>query len=148
MKRLDQPATVQDTLRRIEALMAEDQPRWGTIGVAHVVCHLADACEIAMGMADAGPFTPTWLSSWPGLWLIIDSPLPWPKGKIKALAAFHRSQPSQFAADRQKLLDLVARHGVHPGPWAVSPAFGALSPRRWQRLQWRHLDHHLRQFGR
>ncbi len=148
MKRLDQPETLQETLRRIDALSPDEHPRWGSISAPQVVCHLIDGCEIAMGLADSGAFTPSFVSSWIGLWLIIDSPLPWPKGRIKAPAAFHRTVPSQFLADRQRLRDVVIRHSAHPGPWAVSPAFGALSARRWQRLQWRHLDHHLRQFGR
>jgi hypothetical protein len=33
------------------------------------------------------------------------------------------------------------------GPWAEHPAFGPLTGRMWGVLAWRHLDHHLRQFG-
>lgn len=31
--------------------------------------------------------------------------------------------------------------------WAAHPAFGPLSGREWDVLSWKHLDHHLRQFG-
>jgi hypothetical protein len=30
---------------------------------------------------------------------------------------------------------------------AVHPYFGPLTPGDWGRLCWKHLDHHLRQFG-
>ena len=45
---------------------------------------------------------------------------------------------------------LVDRFGV-AGPSGLTslphPFFGPLSSEEWQALQWRHLDHHLRQFG-
>src|SRR5690349_14639038 len=31
--------------------------------------------------------------------------------------------------------------------WPEHPVFGALTGRAWGALGWRHLDHHLRQFG-
>jgi hypothetical protein len=36
------------------------------------------------------------------------------------------------------------------GPTALAPEhpfFGPLTATEWDRLQWKHLDHHLRQFG-
>jgi hypothetical protein len=44
---------------------------------------------------------------------------------------------------------LVERFGhADPGKvWPVSPVFGALSGKDWGALSYKHLDHHLRQFG-
>jgi hypothetical protein len=44
------------------------------------------------------------------------------------------------------LMDRFAARG-QDGPWVDHPAFGRLSPRAWGVLVYRHMDHHLRQFG-
>jgi hypothetical protein len=33
------------------------------------------------------------------------------------------------------------------GPWPDHPAFGRLSGAAWGALSYKHIDHHLRQFG-
>ena len=53
-----------------------------------------------------------------------------------------------FQDERATLIDLVLRFGsmgaVTPDP---HPLFGSLTAEEWDRLMWKHLDHHLRQFG-
>ena len=44
------------------------------------------------------------------------------------------------------LMDRFAERGP-AGPFTEHPAFGQLNGRMWGVLTWRHLDHHLRQFG-
>jgi hypothetical protein len=52
-------------------------------------------------------------------------------------------------ADRAALLAIIqeaAGHGENFA-WTPHPAFGNLNGRSWGVLMWRHMDHHLRQFG-
>jgi hypothetical protein len=49
-------------------------------------------------------------------------------------------------ADVQALLNRAARTATTDG-WPEHPAFGALSKRAWGVLIYRHMDHHLKQFG-
>ena len=52
-------------------------------------------------------------------------------------------------ADRTRAKELVLRFAASPIPRVgpEHPAFGVMSGRQWSILQYRHLDHHLCQFG-
>ena len=51
--------------------------------------------------------------------------------------------------DRDELKNHVSRVAAQDRsqPWPRHAAFGPLTPSQWARLIWKHLDHHLRQFG-
>jgi hypothetical protein len=51
--------------------------------------------------------------------------------------------------DRQVVFELIERFATTPPEklGVVHPSFGRMRPRDWDVLQYRHLDHHLRQFG-
>jgi hypothetical protein len=57
--------------------------------------------------------------------------------------------PSDFERDRRTCAELVRRFSSVParGAGPSHPLFGILAWPEWGVLQWRHLDHHLRQFG-
>jgi Protein of unknown function (DUF1569) len=78
--------------------------------------------------------------------------MPWPKGAPttpRFLPGTGMTPSSAFEADKQALLAVLRRFGeTSPDrAFAPNPVFGRLSRRGWGRLMWRHLDHHLRQFG-
>jgi len=50
-------------------------------------------------------------------------------------------------AELQALVDRLVARGREATPWPEHPAFGKLSRRAWGVLTYRHIDHHLRQFG-
>lgn len=82
------------------------------------------------------------------------------KKKLLAPAAWKPNMPTapefkvqpkgDFMQERQALAALVQRFG-EAGPDGTPeephPFFGPLTPAEWDALQWKHLDHHLRQFG-
>jgi hypothetical protein len=74
--------------------------------------------------------------------------LPWPKGAPTAPELL-AGTPGEFAADRDALCALLARVGNGPrdGMGPQHPLFGPLSYREWGTLVYRHVDHHLKQFG-
>lgn len=63
---------------------------------------------------------------------------------------FRVTDARDFDAERGRLMALLDRL-VGGGPSALSkdphPFFGPLTPAEWDALLWKHLDHHLRQFG-
>lgn len=84
-----------------------------------------------------------------GKWFVIWSPIPWPKGKLKAPPGFFDTAPGPaFEADRDKLVAYVERYARPEGEsWGESPFLGRLDAREWAALNARHLDYHLAQFG-
>ena len=65
-------------------------------------------------------------------------------------AAFRVTDVRDVVVERERLVELLERLGSS-GEAALTkaphPFFGPLTPLEWDRLMWKHLDHHLRQFG-
>lgn len=77
---------------------------------------------------------------------VVHTGLPVPRGKIQTAPEMLISRPAAWDADLAACVALVERIGTGAAR-AVHPAFGPLSPQEWARLGWKHLDHHLVQFG-
>jgi hypothetical protein len=131
---------------RIGAVTADRRAEWGTFSAPKMVCHLADSLKMAMGDLKVAPkwlpirFTP--------LKQLIIFAAPFPKGTPTAPELLVR-QPREWASDVSEVQDLLARAGSArtTDAWPAHPAFGKLSKRAWGVLIYRHMDHHLRQFG-
>jgi hypothetical protein len=55
-----------------------------------------------------------------------------------------------FDAEKQKLKSLIQRFSTTDKTLIIArphPFFGKMTGEEWGVLQWKHLDHHLRQFG-
>ena len=112
-----------------------------------MVCHLIDALEIALGKSPTVPRR-GWLPKPLVRWLVIYV-VPWPKGKAKTVPEMLRTQPTEWGADLSRLRALVetaARRGPNQ-PWSPDPAFGKLSGRDYGYFLYKHIGHHLEQFG-
>ena len=139
-----------DLLRRLDGLTLSARPRWGTFSPADRVCHLTDPVRVALGEKQAKPLGG--LLSTPGMAHFVVWLMPWPKGAATTpefLPGTGMTKSTEFQQDKQTLVDALRRlSDVSPQHvLAPSPVFGQLSRRGWGRLMWRHVDHHLRQFG-
>lgn len=148
MPSLAKPSHLAALLSRLQALRPDDQRRWGAMTPHQAVCHIIDTNEITLGRRLVGEPKQGFMSSRLGQWLVIDSPMPWPKGKIKVPPAFLSTQPGNWDHDVASACEGLRAIAAKTADWPVSLVFGALSQRQWQKLAWRHTNHHLCQFGR
>jgi hypothetical protein len=131
---------------RLARLRPEDAPRWGRMSAPQMVAHLADSLHMALGDLPVVPkrtpirFTP--------LKQLIIYVLPFPKGVPTAPELISR-EPAAWGADMAAIHTLLDRFAARDprAPWPRHPAFGRLSGATWGRLVYRHMDHHLTQFG-
>ena len=131
---------------RLMALGPGSSPRWGRLSAPQMICHLAESLRMASGDLVAAPkqlpirFTP--------LKQLLIYCVPIPKG-APTLPELLAREPAAWEADvaevRHLLDQLAARKP--DGNWPDHPAFGRLHGRTWGVLVYRHMDHHLRQFG-
>lgn len=146
MSTLRNPEQRVEILRRLRTLKPEAPRLWGTLDAPRMLCHISDALRVAVGdleAPDAGnAFTRT-----VARWLVIDTPMQPPPGRIRTSPAMLSSSPRDWDEDLAACATLIERVGRGEGR-GRHPAFGSLDPERWGRLSWKHLDHHLRQFGR
>jgi hypothetical protein len=132
---------------RVARLSRESRGAWGRMSAPQMVCHLADSLKMALGDL---PVTPKKVPiRFPPLKQLIVYVAPFPKGVPTAPELIARP-PAAWQADvaeLQALVDRFVARGRQAAPWPDHPAFGKLSQRAWGVLVYRHMDHHLRQFG-
>ena len=155
------PAVEEAIHARIDRLSPESVRKWGTMSASKMVCHAADQLRVALGdiQAELGPlrlrFGSRHVNVPPGLLRsrhcrkVLVHWLPWPKARFGAPPEMFTTSPRQWRDDVAALHALVERVGRKEpaAEWGTHPIFGRVSGREWRLLCWRHLDHHLRQFG-
>lgn len=137
-------------VRRLRAIRPDTPPRWGSMTAGQMLAHLQDSFAIMAGKRTVSQPTrkpPRFLRSAVGRWLLIDTPLPWPRGKVVAPPEFTATFPADFTTDRERVIAALERFSESPTAWPDHPAFGRIPERQWGRLAWKHMDHHLKQFG-
>ncbi len=73
---------------------------------------------------------------------------PWPKG-LPTDKSYVVADQRDFAAEKEKLVACI-KHFSEEGYTVTScvhPFFGKMSSQEWAVLGYKHLDHHLKQFG-
>jgi hypothetical protein len=151
MKTLAHPQCMSELIDRLRTLQPDSTRRWGRMTAHQMICHLSDACRMAIGekrVTDAtGPLQRT-LVKWIALYL----PLSWPGGiatRPEVDQLCEGTRPTRFAADLAELESLLRSVAARSdADWPPHPIFGKLSRGQWMRWAYRHTDHHLRQFGR
>jgi hypothetical protein len=132
--------------RRVEALTPSSTPRWGRMSVDQMLHHVNIALAEAFGEHTAKP-------NIRGLpeplvrWLILN--MPWGKGApTRPDMLIPAGDRYDFTAEKQRLLSMLDRFLAKPmsESWPRAANF-AMTGRHWSQLQYRHLDHHLKQFG-
>jgi hypothetical protein len=149
MKNLFEAATVKEVQERIALLTPGSDRLWGIMSAPQALAHCSLAMEWAVG--DRKP---------PRMFLgrILGQMV-----KPKVLgddAPMHRNSPTakdllvrderDLRTERERLLALIDRFAA-AGPAGCTQHphsfFGPLTPDQWAILEYKHLDHHLRQFG-
>ncbi|MFN2398195.1 MAG: DUF1569 domain-containing protein [Gemmatimonadaceae bacterium] len=146
MRSLWQESARTALLRRLGRLSSEAQARWGLMTAAQMLAHLNDAFCLSTGELSARP--PRGLLRIPPLNYVVACLLPFPRGAPTAPELLRRA-PDPWETEINRLHKNVAAFGRRDprGPWPDHPIFGRLAGWAWGMLGYRHLDHHLRQFG-
>lgn len=148
MQSLLDPAEAAAMLRRIHALRPDSRALWGKMGVAQALAHCQASLRVASGEIKLRR----------GLIGFLFGGLA--KKKLNGNEPFKRGLPTckpflvrdarDFAIEKANLIALLQRFqngGADGITRAPHPFFGKMSTAEWETLQWKHLDHHLRQFG-
>jgi uncharacterized protein DUF1569 len=149
MKNLFEAARAEEIKRRMAQLRQDSERQWGKMNAAQAVAHCSRGLELALG--DRLP--PRML-----LGRIIgrmvkpkvmgnDEPLRRNSPTVKGLVILDERE---LEKERERLRELIDRFAA-AGPKGCTKHphsfFGRLTPDEWATLMYKHLDHHLRQFG-
>ena len=148
MKTLFEQETVDVVISRIDKLQPAAQRQWGKMDVAQMMAHCSAAMDMASGRLNLprmfigrilGPFVkPIYTNEKP---FAKNNPTD-KKLVVADQRDFAREQEQLKLKVRQFHEGGEAKCTRHPHPF-----FGALTPQQWSRGMYKHLDHHLRQFG-
>ena len=139
---------LQDTINRVEKLSPGSLRQWGKMTVGQMLAHCNQSLETAMGKNS--------------IKRLFIGRLLGPLVKKSALGPkpFGRNSPTDrsyifkddrnFEVEKGRILETL-RQFHHNGQAGCTkdphPFFGHFSPDQWALFQWKHMDHHLRQFG-
>ena len=133
-------------LARVERVTSDTQPTWGKMNAQKMLAHLVESMRMAIGELEVKPKKLP--IRFPPLRELLVYWLPWPKGSPTApeLLPSNPRTVEESKRELQRLVSLFAERGANL-QWPRHPAFGNLGRKAWGVLTWRHIDHHLRQFG-
>jgi hypothetical protein len=138
----------QEMVVRIGSLNANTIPHWGKMTVAQMLAHCQVPLCVALGEKNlTGGLIAFLFGKIAKKQLVKNTPF---KKNLPTAPAFIIKTEKNFREEKNKLLELVQRFGKND-PEEIAkrphPFFGKLTAEEWNLLQYKHLDHHLRQFG-
>ena len=145
VKNLFDPAVKQDIIARINKLTPQSQGQWGKMDVGQMLAH----CQMPIGVAEGthklsrsligrlfGPFARKMLYN--------DKPF---SRNLPTDRTFVMKDSKDFEREKQKLIEMINQFTEQNMVNEPHPFFGKLTKEQWSKGTWKHLDHHLQQFG-
>lgn len=141
--------TYAQTIKRLKALTESTERKWGTMTPAQMLRHCRSQLEFIQNPKEDAKVYKTMLRFSPVRWLALYG-FPWPKNSQTAPEMDVTKKlvdTADFETELKLLLESLQNlyHAGHVE--AVHPLFGKMGKNQWGRVVWKHLDHHLRQFG-
>lgn len=149
MNNLFNPSDAAGILARLEQLNPNAQALWGKMTVNQMLAHCKASLDTAMGLT---------VSKRVGFILRLLGKLmkpsffgakPFPKNSATDPSYIIAGQPD-FDTSKTLLIKqvkLFSEGGPSKCTTNIHAFFGQLTPEEWATMQWKHFDHHLRQFG-
>jgi hypothetical protein len=149
MRNLFDPSAATEFQARIGKLTPSSQHLWGKMTAPQAVAHCANAMEMALGeMRPPREFVGRILGPLvKRLALGNDAPL---RPGAPTSPSIRVDDDRELEPERLRLLRLIDKFtAAGPAGCTKHPHafFGSLTPEQWSILMYKHLDHHLRQFG-
>lgn len=148
MQSLFNPTDREALLARINNLQPDVARQWGKMNPAQMLCHCSRALETATGDR---PMKQKFIGK-------VLAPLV--RKSVLGEKPFGRNSPTDptfvvaderdFAKERARLTDLISsftQRGEDAAGKETHAFFGKLTGKEWGELMYKHIDHHLRQFG-
>jgi hypothetical protein len=149
MKNLFEAARVEELKQRIALLRPDSERQWGTMKPAQVLEHCSRGIETALGDKTPPRVLVGRLLGWFVKPKVMGNDEPLRRNSPTA-RMFVVEDERDFGTERLRLCGLIDRFAA-AGPAGCSSHphafFGRLTPGEWAILMYKHLDHHLRQFG-
>jgi len=139
-----------EILERVKELDENSMPLWGKMDVAQMLAHCAGPLKVPLGKLTLNK--PNILFRM--LLILFKSSFyndkPWKHGLTTA-KAYKIVGPKIFNSEKTMLINLIEEFysKKEQSNWPPKhPYLGHFTKEQWGKMQYKHLDHHLKQFGR
>jgi hypothetical protein len=134
-------------VNRISKLTPDSPAQWGKMNVSQMLAHCQAPMRVVFGEATVKRGLIGMLFGGIAKKKMVNFD-PFSKG-LPTDPTFIVNRPVNFNEEKGKLIVMVERFHDHPEQIQDSkhPFFGKMTREEWDTLGWKHLDHHLRQFG-
>ena len=148
MKNIFEVAVYNEITERVNRLSSNSSAQWGKMNVAQMLAHCKEAFKVPLSEKKLPRMFMGRLMGW-----VIKSKLysddPWKKN-LPTAPNFIIKNERDFNPEKQELMGLVNKFHA-AGPTGISryphPFFGKFTPGQWGMSMYKHMDHHLKQFG-
>jgi hypothetical protein len=136
-------------ISRINSLQPNTSAKWGTMNVAQMLAHCNVTYEMLYEDKHKKPngFTKFLLKAFVKNTVVNEAPY---KHNSRTAPAFLIVESRVFETEKQRLINNISKTqqlGKAHFDGKESHSFGALSKTEWNNMFYKHLDHHLSQFG-
>ncbi|MEK4434445.1 DUF1569 domain-containing protein [Paenibacillus sp. FSL K6-2862] len=147
MKTIFDLSAAKEILGRIDQLNQDVQPGWGRMNAAQMLAHCSSFQDIATGKARSSrSLLGILVGKFAKPIFYNDKPLPRNMSTIPSMMIV---DTREFEVEKEKLkqnIMTLQREGFKNGA-VPHPFFGRFTSEEWGKGIYKHLDHHLKQFG-
>lgn len=148
MKNLFDQNTYEEIISRLNALTPQTQRQWGKMNAAQMLAHCKEAFKMPLSEKKLPRMFIGLLLGWAFKKKLYNDE-PWKKG-LPTAPNFIIKDERDFEKEKSGLTDLINRFYTG-GPEKVGryphPMFGNFTSEQWGQAMYKHMDHHLMQFG-
>ena len=149
MKNIFSKEVTNEMIDRINKLSAETQPNWGKMSVGQMLAHCSVAYEYVYDNKYKKPkgLKKFILTKFIKPMIVSEKPY---KQNGPTSPDFKMTTPKEFETERKRLIDYLERTqelGESHFDNKESHSFGVLTKAEWNNMFYKHLNHHLTQFG-
>lgn len=149
MESLFDKNTATEIINRVNKLQAGSAAQWGKMNVSQMVLHAQAPLKVAFEEIKLKRNIISFLFGAMAKKQLMN-PEPFKKNLPTAPAFNTIKLNADFEKEKNTLVAYIKRF-QEAGPSGITqlphPFFGKMTAHEWDTLQWKHLDHHLRQFG-
>ena len=149
MKNVFEPAVSTELISRINQLSPQTQPKWGKMSVSQMLAHCNVTYEMAYEDKHTKPnaFMKFILKMLVKNTVVNEKPF---KQNGQTAPAFIIKEDKNFEAEKNRLIGYIQKTqqlGRAHFEGKESHSFGTLNSQEWNNMFYKHLEHHLTQFG-
>ncbi|MEM7185727.1 MAG: DUF1569 domain-containing protein [Bacteroidota bacterium] len=146
MKSLFEAEAYSEIRNRLNQISENTEAQWGKMTPGQMMKHCQMPLNIILGKNDYG-LKPNWLMKVLFKKSFYSDKL-WRKN-LPTAPGFKITETVNFANEKAGLEQLLDEFDGQRArdDWGPHPAFGKFTKEQWGKMQYKHLDHHFRQFG-